>query len=307
MPAGIVRSAIPTAVLPLSLSRAFVESQAYPARVNEYHDGSSQRTAMLASARRSWQLAKHLPAASMSDLLDFWQAQGIGGFYFYNPKETSPAFSCDPTGAAVAGRYRVRFASAWSQTVGIGMSDANVELVEIFDANLFLADDLAVLFDRSTSMTTTDLANERAAAKSIVDLCAPLSGGGITAYAFAGGVSQLIAVSHDVTAIKAAIDGATSLMNSTSIYDCIYQAAATTAKYIVLMTDGGDNSSSHTKDQAIAYCVARGVEVYTVGFGSAVDPTVLTDIATGTGGAFYPSSTSGGLSAIVASILREVA
>ena len=135
MPAGIVRSILPTAVLPLSLSRAFVESQAYPARVNEYHDGSSQRTAMLPSVRRSWQLAKHLPAATMTTLREFWQAQGLGGFYFYNPKETVPPFSYDPTGAATAGRYRVRFARAWNQSQGVGLLDGGVDLVELLSAH----------------------------------------------------------------------------------------------------------------------------------------------------------------------------
>ena len=118
--------------MPLSLSRAFTESQAFATRVNEYHDGTSQRSTMLDSPRRSWQLTKRLTAEDLTELREFWQEHGAGVFWFYNPKETSPPFSYDPTGAATAGRYRVRFANAWSQSAGVGRLDASVELVELF-------------------------------------------------------------------------------------------------------------------------------------------------------------------------------
>ena len=95
--------------MPLALSRAFTETHSFTSsRVNEYADGASQRSALLQIGRRSWQLSKHLPPATMDLLRAFWIAQGTAPFYFYNPKETSPAFSYDATGVATAGRYRVR-------------------------------------------------------------------------------------------------------------------------------------------------------------------------------------------------------
>lgn len=153
MPAGIVRSTVPTTVLPFSLSRSFVESQAWPARVNEYHDGTAQRSAMLARPRRSWQLAKHIPSGLFDQLRTFWQVQGVGGFHFYSPKETDPPFSYDPTGAAKAGRYWMRFANAWSESSTVGpLQDAAIELIEVFHGKLILAKDLAVLIDHTTSL-----------------------------------------------------------------------------------------------------------------------------------------------------------
>jgi hypothetical protein len=132
MPAGLVQLASPNTVLPFSLSRRFVESQAWPARVVEYHDGSSQRSPMLTRPRRSWRLVKHIPTDLVDELRAFWQAQGAAAFYFYNPKETDPPFSHDATGVATAGRYRVRFANSWSEGSTVGpLQDATIELIEL--------------------------------------------------------------------------------------------------------------------------------------------------------------------------------
>ena len=306
MPAGIVRSFAPTAVMPLSLSRAFTEAQSFAARVNEYHDGTSHRSAILDSPRRSWQLTKRLSADDLIDLREFWQEHGAGAFWFYNPKETTPPFSYDPTGAATAGRFRVRFASAWSQSAGVGRLEASVELVELFRGALVLLEDLALLIDKSGSVIGQPLANEKAAACSLVDGFAPLLDGGIAVYEF-GAVHRRIDVSRDATAIKAAINGITG-GGDTPLYDCIYTAAtATTAKTLVLMTDGADAySASHNLQQAIAACVAAGIKAYAIGFGSA-NQTVLQAIAAGTGGIFYPAATSQNLAALIALIMSEIA
>ena len=37
----------------------------------------------------------------------------------------------DPTGAAVAGRYTVRFSSDWNQSISLGRSDVEIELIEV--------------------------------------------------------------------------------------------------------------------------------------------------------------------------------
>jgi hypothetical protein len=131
MPFGVIQLSVPTVVMPLSFSRAFAETRSWPARVNEYHDGTTQRSPMLSAPRRSWASSKHLPPATLLALRDFWQSQGVASFYFYNPVETAPRYSYDPTGAATAGRYTVRFASAWSQQTGMGSIDAAVELIEV--------------------------------------------------------------------------------------------------------------------------------------------------------------------------------
>lgn len=130
---GSVLNAAPATVLPNSLCRSFVHEREYPALENEYRNGESQRTVQAANSRKHWRLAKRLTPAQLTALRDFYDAR-IGPtepFYFYDPYETNPKFSHDPTGQAAAGRFAVRFAGEWSQTVSLGRADVSIELIEV--------------------------------------------------------------------------------------------------------------------------------------------------------------------------------
>jgi phage-related protein len=130
---GSVQNAAPLAVLPVSISRAFVHGREYPVLDNEYRNGESQRSVQATNSRKRWRLAKRLTPAQLSALRDFFDARKgpTEPFYFYDPYETSPKFSHDPTGQAVAGRYTVRFNGAWSQSVGLSRADLGIELLEV--------------------------------------------------------------------------------------------------------------------------------------------------------------------------------
>lgn len=130
---GNVPNASPTAVMPLSLSRAFVHERSYPVLENEYRNGESQRSAQAATSRKRWRLAKRLTAVELQALRDFYDARNgpQEPFYFYDPWDTIPQFSYDPTGQAIPGRYSVRFEGSWSDTVGLGRIDTQIELVEV--------------------------------------------------------------------------------------------------------------------------------------------------------------------------------
>ena len=114
---GSVQNAAPATVLPQSLSRAFARSQEYPVIENEHRNGESQRSVLVNNSRKRWRLAKRLPPTPLQALRDFYEARTgpTEPFYFYDPYETNPPFSHDPTGAASQGRYTVRFEGAWSQ------------------------------------------------------------------------------------------------------------------------------------------------------------------------------------------------
>jgi phage-related protein len=130
---GSVQNAAPATVLPASVSRAFVHEREYPVIDNEYRNGESQRSAQASNSRKRWRLAKRLTAAQLAALRDFYDARKgpTEPFYFYDPYETSPKFSHDSSGQAVAGRYAVRFAGEWNQTVFLGRSDVSIELIEV--------------------------------------------------------------------------------------------------------------------------------------------------------------------------------
>ena len=130
---GSVANAAPTTVLPNSLCRAFAHVRAYPIVENEYRNGESQRSALAATSRKKWTLGKRLTPTQLAALRAFYDARNgtLEPFYFYDPYETNPKFSYDPTGVVVTGRYTVRFNSDWDQSVTPGRSDVQIELIEL--------------------------------------------------------------------------------------------------------------------------------------------------------------------------------
>lgn len=130
---GSVQNAAPLTVMPASLSRSFAHERAYPVVDSEYRNGESQRSAQATNSRKRWRLAKRLTPIQLATLRDFYDARNgsTEPFYFYDPYETSPKFSADPIGQAITGRYTVRFAGEWNQSVDLGRSGVDIELIEI--------------------------------------------------------------------------------------------------------------------------------------------------------------------------------
>ena len=120
-------------VLPFSLCRNLVETRQWPVRMIEYHGGETERMALTSTARRSWQMAKRLPAAALVTLREFLEAHPVDAFYIYVMKETNPTFHWDATGVATAGRYsRARRRAAWNQTSYVARTETTgVEFVEV--------------------------------------------------------------------------------------------------------------------------------------------------------------------------------
>ncbi|MBZ5618906.1 MAG: hypothetical protein LAQ69_09315 [Acidobacteriia bacterium] len=130
---GSVLNAAPATVLPLSLCKSFVHERAYPLIENEYKNGESQRSVLAATSRKRWRLTKRLPPVVLQTLRNFFDARdgSTEPFYFYDPYDTNPKFSYDPTGIATVGRYTVRFNGDWQQSSGPGRSDVQIELLEL--------------------------------------------------------------------------------------------------------------------------------------------------------------------------------
>jgi phage-related protein len=130
---GSVQNAAPITVLPQSLCKGFAHERGYPFLQNEYPNGESQRSVLATNSRKRWRLTKRLTPAALQTLRDFYVARNgpTEPFYFYDPYETTPKFSWDGTGQMVMGRSIVRFDSGWSQSVGPGRSDVQIELFEL--------------------------------------------------------------------------------------------------------------------------------------------------------------------------------
>ena len=130
---GSVQNAVPVAVLPHSLSRAFGHVREYTVIENEYRNGESQRSRLVETSRKRWRTVRRLAPALLAAFRNFYDNRSgpLEPFYFYDPWDTSPRFSYDPTGVATAGRYTVRFEGAWEQSVGLRRTDLEISLIEL--------------------------------------------------------------------------------------------------------------------------------------------------------------------------------
>jgi hypothetical protein len=140
MPGSVANCVIPIVsgnplVFPFALCRAFTESSAFAARVNEYHDGTTQRAAVVTTSRKSWKLTERLTPAQMATLRTFLLTYPTTAFYFYDLKQPTTGqlegANYDPTGAALPGRYSVRLNGDLIETIYIARTEIGVELVEI--------------------------------------------------------------------------------------------------------------------------------------------------------------------------------
>lgn len=131
MPSSVL-PAVATAVLPAFLSTQFEEVREFLCDINEYPDGHSQRRALVTNSRRKWRARATLPAVDAIALRTFYLARRgtLEPFFFYFGRETDPAFTHDPLGVSIFGRYKVKFDSPWSEELILGRKPVSVELVE---------------------------------------------------------------------------------------------------------------------------------------------------------------------------------
>jgi hypothetical protein len=78
-------------------------------------------------------------------------------------------------------------------------------------------------------------------------------------------------------------------------------------RVILLMTDGITNADQYSNpDDATAFAKSNGIVVYTVGFGSDADTTLLENIAQSTGGQYYLAGTGAELVQAFGTVARTL-
>jgi hypothetical protein len=120
------------------------------------------------------------------------------------------------------------------------------------------------------------------------------------------GVTEL-KVQADKDAVKAAIDGliadgGTSFSAALSVAQSILTSASSASenRYVVMMSDGLASTPSTTFYQQ------NSIPIYTIGLGAGVNPSVLTAIASATGGTYTPSPTAADLANVYAQVRRDI-
>jgi hypothetical protein len=130
MPAS-VQNAVATTVMPFFLARQFTASREVLVQENVYRDGERQLGLLADTSRKTFITTLAMTAAQLTAMRDFFLARKGGSepFYFYYGPECH--YSYDPSGLGSEGRYTVIFLSPWEQVIGMGRSEASVQLIEV--------------------------------------------------------------------------------------------------------------------------------------------------------------------------------
>ncbi len=144
-----------------------------------------------------------------------------------------------------------------------------------------------LMLDVSSSVTSSDLVDVKAAAAKIVDNL--IQNQQIAVYVFDDTVRRVSDFSSDKEALKTAIDGITGGGPSTNLYGAVvngfnqwdnsFTLDQVTHGALILITDGNDTASSSTLDAALA---AKGdKDFFALTVGSEIDPDPLVQIVLG--------------------------
>ncbi len=170
---------------------------------------------------------------------------------------------------------------------------------------------VSLVIDRSGSMTGQPLADAKTAAKDFVDDMEGNDEAAVISFSTDVTVDQQFTTDKD--SLKQAIDALIASGN-TSIYDASIEAVNLTSaqngrKAVILMTDGTDNSSVHTLQNAIDEANNANIPIYTIGLGltpGSVEEQNLMRLADETGGNYHYAPNSSDLDELYKQISEQL-
>jgi tight adherence protein B len=179
-------------------------------------------------------------------------------------------------------------------------------------ANLAQAKSVVVLIDNSRSMEGAALKRAVEAARKFV--ASKPAGDRVSLIAFGHVAVRMTGFSNSTTEADSALWSLNvDTRQGTALYDAIALGAKAltgepqAGRVIVVLTDGDDVSSKTTLAKAAAEAKHAGVSVYAIGIeGSGFSPGALTQVATSTGGAYFPAASSSGLEAAYRSVAERL-
>ena len=167
------------------------------------------------------------------------------------------------------------------------------------DTSQVCAISAVLVFDESGSMgsgTPSGIAAEKAAGHAFVDLM-----DGVVDEAAVIGFDQAVYSLCEMTTLKPVVNSAIDMlaaMGATAMYDGMIAGLQelinhgnNASRGVILITDGGDGSSTRSPGEVTALAISNGIPIYTIGFGIGADATALADIANKTHGIFYHAIT----------------
>jgi tight adherence protein C len=165
-----------------------------------------------------------------------------------------------------------------------------------------------LLMDTSGSMEGDPLAKAQEAAKGLANGMRPIDR--MAVVGFANEVGKFDGFSGDRKALAQKVDNLKAA-GGTTLYDALLQSAAWLrsvdgSRAIVVLSDGGDNMSQASLQQAVDAVVQEGIPVYTIGLGDGTMFDVLQKISDATGGRAYRAPSPADLAQIFRQISNQL-
>ncbi len=165
----------------------------------------------------------------------------------------------------------------------------------------------AIVLDASGSMSGAGNAGAKAAASAFVSFMDSVADEAAVFY-----FNSTPVLMQTMTTSKALLQASVSQLpasGATAVWDAMYEGIVMVAnsgvnskKSVVVLTDGADNSSSHTPSEVILLAQQKNIRVFTIGLGASVNSSTLEMIALLSGGLFYQTPTASELQNIFTTI-----
>jgi tight adherence protein B len=178
--------------------------------------------------------------------------------------------------------------------------------------NLARTKSVVLAIDRSRSMAGTAFANAVSAARAFI--AAKPTDDRVMVIGFGRQAIRLTGFSSATIDTDAALESlSVDTKQGTALYDAVALGSraladeASQGRVLIVLTDGDDVSSRTTLDKAAVAARRAGAAVYAIGIeGEGFSPDALTEIASVTGGSYFPASSSAAVGAAYRSIAEQL-
>ena len=239
-------------------------------------------------------------------------AAGLALTLLVLPAAAAAAVQLRGVDASAYPTIRASVVSPSGASVAPTITENGLPVAGLQEQNLGQAKAIATLIDRSQSMRGKPLADAIRAGRAFVAAKQPADQLAVVAFG-----SKPLTLSPFST-VKLDADSAlahlsTDRLRGTALYDAITTAAQQLkasplpGRVIIVLTDGADNASNRSIQQAIAAAHDANAAVYTIGVegnGFTADP--LLQISESTGGQYYGASSTSGLASVYGTIAQTL-
>lgn len=184
-------------------------------------------------------------------------------------------------------------------------SDVNYQLTQVSE---IAGVSVALVIDRSGSMSTTMMNDAKNAAKQYVRTMGPLDRSAIVSFESTPSVDQTI--TSDTGLLISAIDrisasGGTYIISAT-LMGLNQLTNETNTRAVIVFSDGENGSSDVSLQSAINLARQNNITIYSIGIGTYADRTVLGALADSTGGYYTAAPSAAQLAQIYAQIKSDI-